>query len=60
MKKVDIEIYGNDVYLTSYSPLCELNEKLLFLLEQQRGINPPKLNPELNRVTIYNYTLRYF
>ena len=52
LKKVDIEIYGNDVYLTSYSPLCELNEKLLFLLEQQRGINPPKLNPELNSINI--------
>ena len=52
MKKVDIEIYGNDVYLTAYSSLCELNQKLLFLLEQQKGISPPKLNPELNSINI--------
>ena len=57
LKEVCISISGNDVFLESRNASLTFNEKLIFFLEQNKGINFPRINNLEEEISLHDISL---
>lgn len=57
LKEVCISISGNDVFLESRNSGLIFNEKLIFFLEQNKGINFPRINNLEEEISLHDISL---